>query len=189
MRKVLLGVLTLAAALSVSLPAALARTEAPQAPEAVPGITSRTITIGGTFPLSGFASQYAPIPRGMEAYFKYINARKDPKTGQRGIYGRQIVWKYYDDAYNPAQTVQATRKLDGLVERTATCSAGSGTPPPPRAASAAALPAPALYDPDQISIPTAKKTPYLARKILKGNRSRMATTAGASTYEALPICR
>jgi len=111
MRKVLLGVLTLAAALSVSLPGAFARTEATQAPEAVPGITSRTIKIGGTFPLSGFASQYAPIPRGMEAYFKYINARRDKKTGQRGIYGRQIVWKYYDDAYNPAQTVQLNNKL------------------------------------------------------------------------------
>jgi branched-chain amino acid transport system substrate-binding protein len=111
MRKVLLAVLALGAALSVSLPVAFARTEATQAREAVPGITSRTITIGGTFPLSGFASQYAPIPRGMEAYFKYINARRDKKTGQRGIYGRQIVWKYYDDAYNPAQTVQLTNKL------------------------------------------------------------------------------
>ena len=95
----------------MSLPGAFARTEATQAPEAVPGITGRTITIGGTFPLSGPVSQYAPIPRGMEAYFKYINARRDKKTGQRGIYGRQIVWKYYDDAYNPAQTVQLNNKL------------------------------------------------------------------------------
>jgi hypothetical protein len=70
MRKVLLAALTLGAALSVGLPGAFARTEAPKSPEAVPGITSRSITIGGTFPLSGFASQYAPIPRGMEAYFK-----------------------------------------------------------------------------------------------------------------------
>jgi branched-chain amino acid transport system substrate-binding protein len=111
MKKVVLAVLALGAALSVSLPGAFARTEATQAPDAVPGITGRTITIGGTFPLSGTASQYAPIPRGMEAYFKYINARRDKKTGQRGIYGRQIVWKYYDDAYNPAQTVQLNNKL------------------------------------------------------------------------------
>jgi branched-chain amino acid transport system substrate-binding protein len=111
MKKVVLAVLALGAALSVSLPGAFARTEATQAPEAVPGITGRTITIGGTFPLSGPVSQYAPIPRGMEAYFKYINARRDKKTGQRGIYGRQIVWKYYDDAYNPAQTVQLNNKL------------------------------------------------------------------------------
>jgi len=46
----------------------------------------------------------------MEAYFKYINARKGP-DGKRGIYGRQIIWKYYDDAYNPAQSVQLTNKL------------------------------------------------------------------------------
>ena len=34
-----------------------------------PGITARTVTIGGTFPLSGPASGYAPIPVGMKAYF------------------------------------------------------------------------------------------------------------------------
>src|SRR5204863_5283656 len=28
-----------------------------------------------------------------------------------GVYGRQIVWKYYDDAYNPAQAVQLQNKL------------------------------------------------------------------------------
>jgi branched-chain amino acid transport system substrate-binding protein len=111
MRKVVVAVLVLGAALSLSLTGAHARTDAAQAREATPGITSRTIKIGGTFPLSGFASQYAPIPRGMEAYFSYINARRDKKTGQRGIYGRQIVWKYYDDQYNAAQTVQLNNKL------------------------------------------------------------------------------
>src|SRR5207247_2655044 len=30
---------------------------------------------------------------------------------KRGVYGRQIKWKYYDDAYNPAQTVQLTNQL------------------------------------------------------------------------------
>ena len=34
---------------------------------ATPGVSKKTITIGGTFPLSGVASIYAPIPRGMEA--------------------------------------------------------------------------------------------------------------------------
>ena len=128
MRKVVLALFALGAALSVSLPGAFARTEATQAREAAPGITSRTIKIGGTFPLSGFASQYAPIPRGMEAYFSYINARRDKKTGQRGIYGRQIVWKYYDDAYNPAQTVQLTNKL--ILEDKVFATVGSlGTEP------------------------------------------------------------
>jgi branched-chain amino acid transport system substrate-binding protein len=111
MKKLLLALLGVGAALTVSLPGAFARTEATQAPDAVPGITRSSIVIGGTFPLSGIASLYAPIPRGMEAYFNYINARRDKKTGQRGIYGRKIVWKYYDDGYNPGQTVQLTNKL------------------------------------------------------------------------------
>jgi branched-chain amino acid transport system substrate-binding protein len=46
----------------------------------------------------------------MKAYFSYINSRKGP-DGKRGIYGRQIVFKYYDDGYNPANSVQLTRKL------------------------------------------------------------------------------
>ena len=74
------------------------------------GITARTIVIGGTFPLTGRASVYAPIAPSMKAYFAYINARKGP-DGKRGIYGRQIVFNYYDDQYNPALTVQATRRL------------------------------------------------------------------------------
>jgi branched-chain amino acid transport system substrate-binding protein len=74
------------------------------------GITNRTITIGGTFPLTGPASLYATIPPAMKAYFSYINSRKGP-DGKRGIYGRQIVFKYYDDGYNPANSVQLTRKL------------------------------------------------------------------------------
>ena len=128
MRKVVLALLALGAALSVSLPGAFARTDATQAREATPGITSRTIKIGGTFPLSGFASQYAPIPRGMGAYFSYVNSRRDKKTGQRGIYGRQIVWKYYDDAYNPAQTVQFNNKL--ILEDKVFATVGSlGTEP------------------------------------------------------------
>ncbi|HET9286782.1 MAG TPA: ABC transporter substrate-binding protein [Gaiella sp.] len=74
------------------------------------GITARTITIGGTFPLTGRASVYAPIPAAMKAYFSYINSRKGP-DGRRGVFGRQIVFKIYDDGYNPANTVQQTRKL------------------------------------------------------------------------------
>ncbi|MEP6978949.1 MAG: ABC transporter substrate-binding protein [Thermoleophilia bacterium] len=73
-------------------------------------MTSTSITIGGTFPLTGPASLYAPIPRGMETYFNFINARKGP-DGKKGVYGRKINWKYYDDAYNPAQTVQLTNQL------------------------------------------------------------------------------
>jgi len=97
-------------ALAVSIPGAFGRTQLNATPTATPGVTASTITIGGTFPLSGPASLYAPIPRGMEAYFNWVNTRKGP-DGKKGIRGRRIIWKYYDDGYNPAQTVQLTNKL------------------------------------------------------------------------------
>ena len=71
---------------------------------ATPGVTAKTILLEGTFPLSGPASGYAPIPAGMGAYFSYINARG-------GVNGRKIVWKYSDDGYNPATTVQLTHQF------------------------------------------------------------------------------
>jgi len=78
--------------------------------QGAPGVTSRLITIGGTFPLSGPASSYAPIPVGMKVFFTHLNATRGA-DGKRGIGGRQIVWKYYDDGYSPPNTVQQTRKL------------------------------------------------------------------------------
>ena len=107
MKRVLLAIAVLGAALTVALPGAFARTEATQA---VPGITSSTISIGGTFPLSGPVSSYSPIARGMETYFRFISARKGP-DGRPGIYGRKINFKVYDDSYNPAQAIQLTNKL------------------------------------------------------------------------------
>ena len=74
------------------------------------GVTAKSITIGGTFPLTGPAAAYAPIPIGMKAYFSYVNARKGPDK-KRGVMGRQIIFKYYDDGYNPANTAQLTRRL------------------------------------------------------------------------------
>ncbi len=108
MRRVSLALLALVGALLLAIPAAFARTDG--STQAAPGITAKTITIGGTFPLTGPVSSYAVIPAGMKAYFSYINARRGP-DGKRGIYGRQIVWKYYDDGYNPANSIQLTRKL------------------------------------------------------------------------------
>ena len=103
MRKVVLLAAALVAALGISASSATsAATET--------GVTARTVTIGGTFPLTGPASLYAPIPAAMKAYFSYINSRKGP-DGKRSVYGRQIVFKYYDDGYNPANSVQLTRKL------------------------------------------------------------------------------
>ncbi len=102
--KVLLATVVAAAAvLLVAIPGAIAR------PSADPGVTSRTITIGTTLPLSGPASLYARIGTGMRTYFSYINARR-ARDGKRGVYGRQISLKVYDDQYNEAQTVQQTRR-------------------------------------------------------------------------------
>src|SRR6266496_3695558 len=111
MRKALIALALMAtAAVVVSLPGAFATTRADTASSET-GITPRTITIGGTFPLSGPASFYAPIPKGMQVYFTWINSRVNQSDHKRGVYGRQIQWKYYDDAYNPSQTVQLTNQL------------------------------------------------------------------------------
>ena len=107
MRRVTLAGLALVGALLFAIPSAFAQSDLAAAD---PGITARTITIGGTFPLTGPASSYAPIPAAMKAYFSYINARRGP-DGKRGVYGRQIVFKYYDDGYNPVNSVQLQRKL------------------------------------------------------------------------------
>jgi len=88
----------------VSIPAASARPAAGTTATADPGITAKTILLGGTSPLSGPASAYASVARGADAYFKYTNARG-------GVNGRTIQYKYLDDAYNPAQSVQVTKQL------------------------------------------------------------------------------
>ncbi len=44
------------------------------------------------------------IPKAENAYFQYVNAHG-------GVNGRKIVFKYYDDQYNPANTVPLTKKL------------------------------------------------------------------------------
>jgi branched-chain amino acid transport system substrate-binding protein len=102
--------MAVALATAVTASTAFGATRTSSSAGATPGVTSTSLTIGGTFPLTGPASLYGPIPKGMAAYFSYINARKGP-DGKRGVYGRQIVWKYYDDAYNPANSVQLTNQL------------------------------------------------------------------------------
>ena len=107
MRRVALAGLALVGALLLAIPSAFAKSDLAAAD---PGITSSSIKIGGTFPLTGPASSYAPIPQSMKAYFSYINARRGP-DGKRGVYGRQIIFNYYDDGYNPVNSVQLQRKL------------------------------------------------------------------------------
>ena len=74
------------------------------APAADPGVSSDKILTGGTAPLSGPETAYAVVAYGAEAYFKYVN-------DHGGVFGRKIEYRYLDDAYDPAQTVQQTRRL------------------------------------------------------------------------------
>ncbi|HJU48229.1 MAG TPA: ABC transporter substrate-binding protein [Gaiellaceae bacterium] len=69
-----------------------------------PGVTSTSVLLGATTPLSGPFSSVSSVTVGAAAYFKYVNA-------SGGVDGRKITFKYLDDAYNPAQTVQLTRQL------------------------------------------------------------------------------
>jgi branched-chain amino acid transport system substrate-binding protein len=94
-----------AAALAVALVAAVGVAGASSKTD--PGISGKSILIGGTFPLSGPASLYGTIPQAEKAYFDWFNARSS-------IHGRKIDFKFLDDAYDPSQTVPLTRQL---VER------------------------------------------------------------------------
>jgi branched-chain amino acid transport system substrate-binding protein len=69
-----------------------------------PGVTSSTITIGGTVPITGPAALFGSVGRGADAYFKYVNAHG-------GVNGRKIKYVYLDDAYDPSKTVMLTRQL------------------------------------------------------------------------------
>ena len=103
MKKVVFALGVVAIAAAVMLPGAMGGAAA------TPGVTAKTISIGGTFPFSGPASSYAPIPVGMKAYFSYVNAKRT--NGKRGVLGRQIKFDAVDDGYNPALTVQKTKQL------------------------------------------------------------------------------
>lgn len=74
------------------------------ATNADPGLTSSAVLLGGTVPLTGEAAAFGSVGPGAKAYFDYVNARG-------GVNGRKIEYRFYDDAYNPAQTVQLTRRL------------------------------------------------------------------------------
>ena len=92
MRKLLLAV----ALGAVLVPAALAGGQ--------PGVTPKSITIGGTVPVTGPAALFGPVGRGAAAYFAYVNAHG-------GVHGRKINYVYLDDGYDPGKTVELTRQL------------------------------------------------------------------------------
>ena len=68
------------------------------------GASDKEILIGGISPYSGPASAYGTIGKSIAAYFEMVNA-------EGGINGRKIKFISLDDGYNPAKTVEQTRKL------------------------------------------------------------------------------
>jgi branched-chain amino acid transport system substrate-binding protein len=90
--------------LLIAVAALVASAGAGAATRAEPGVTASTILVGGTVPLSGEAAAFGTVGPGAKAYFDYVNSRG-------GVNGRKIEYRYYDDGYNPAQTIQLTRRL------------------------------------------------------------------------------
>ena len=72
--------------------------------QGTPGVTSKQVVIGGTFPYSGPAALYKTIPTAEQAYYAYVNAKG-------GVNHRKIKDITLDDGYNPAQTVPKVKEL------------------------------------------------------------------------------
>src|SRR6516164_11811588 len=86
-----------------------------------PGVTSNSITVGATVPLTGPAAPgYDEIAPAMQAVFAAVDAHG-------GVNGRKINYNYLDDGYNPANTATLTRKL--VLQNNVFADVGSlGTP-------------------------------------------------------------
>src|SRR3978361_1308060 len=95
----ILGVLAGAAVV-----ASIAVTAASGAQRLDPGVTSSSVKIGGTFPLTGVAPRYKTIPAAEKAYFDYVN-------DHGGVNGRKIDFTILDDAYDPSKTVPLAQQL------------------------------------------------------------------------------
>jgi ABC-type branched-subunit amino acid transport system substrate-binding protein len=86
-----------------------------------PGVTATTVTIGAHYPLTGPAAPgYSEIGPAAEAMFKYIN-------DGGGVNGRSIQFKFKDDGYNPANTVDVVKQLV-LQDKVFAIVNGLGTP-------------------------------------------------------------
>lgn len=68
------------------------------------GASDTEIKLGNMVPYSGPASAYGTAGKSMAVYFDKINA-------EGGVNGRKINFITVDDAYNPAKSVEETRKL------------------------------------------------------------------------------
>lgn len=68
------------------------------------GASDTEIRVGHIVPYSGPVSAYGTIGKSIAAYFQKVN-------DEGGINGRKVTFLSLDDAYNPAKTVEAARKL------------------------------------------------------------------------------
>ena len=106
--------------------AAVAVTAAFGAHKADPGVTSSSILIGGTFPLTGLASLYKTIPAAEKAYFDYVN-------DHGGVNGRKI---NFDDPRRRVRPVEdgaadaAARRAGPRSSPSSAASAPRRTSPP-----------------------------------------------------------
>lgn len=98
------------------------------APHGVPGLTSKTITIGATYPKTGIASPgYDEVAPAADAVFKWVNAHG-------GINGRTIVDDLVDDCYGTGGfgctgQPDETKATDELISKPVFATVGSlGTP-------------------------------------------------------------
>jgi len=73
-------------------------------PVATPGVSSSEIVIGSSVPLSGEAAIAGNVARGIDAYFKSVNAKG-------GVFGRKLKFTYLDDGYDPGRAVNNTIRL------------------------------------------------------------------------------
>ena len=73
-------------------------------PLATPGVSSTEISIGSSVPLSGEAAIAGNVARGIDAYFKFVNAKG-------GVFGRKLKFTYLDDGYDPGRAVNNTIRL------------------------------------------------------------------------------
>ena len=90
--------------LLVRLAGVASSTAAGARPLATPGVTSTEILIGSSVPLSGEAAIAGNVARGIDAYFKYVNAKG-------GVFGRKLKFTYLDDGYDPGRAVNNTIRL------------------------------------------------------------------------------
>src|SRR6516162_7819498 len=69
-----------------------------------PGVTDTEIKLGQTMPYSGPLTGLSAVGKVEVAYFEMINSKG-------GINGRKVNLRSPDDGYNPARTIELTRKL------------------------------------------------------------------------------